>query len=98
MNYIALHDEGLLSAHEFAQRKNGILDSVFRHRTPINPQTRHTSNRRASTYELVKSETENKPATTDLGYMLGQHLLGNGKEYRLQNSLGRWDGQVWQSA
>ena len=26
----ALHEEGLLSAHEFAQRKNGILDSVFR--------------------------------------------------------------------
>lgn len=92
----ALHDEGLLSAHEFAQRKNGILDSVFRLSNadqPANTAHQQPAARRPTNL----SETENKPATTDLGYMLGQHLLGNGKEYRLQKLIGQGGmGQVWQ--
>lgn len=91
----ALHEEGLLSAHEFAQRKNGILDSVFRLST--NVQDKSSENAELTPRpNQQKKQIDSKPNTTDLGYLIGQHLLGNGKEYQLQTLIGQGGmSQVW---
>lgn len=92
----ALHEEGLLNAQEFTRRKNTILDSVF---ALSKSASQDTTNAGGDNSPPTPDHTAPQVirSTTDLGYLIGQHVQASGKEYRLEKLVGQGGmGQVWQ--
>ena len=78
----ALHEDGLLSRHEFDLRKNAILDAVY------------APEQGAS---MVEDTPAPRPGT-EIGLMAGQELGPPNRRYRLERLIAHGGmGQVWQA-